>query len=328
MVCPTQRLVLQRVGGAGAATAPPFTLLDGTLVDSIGSFTHISELFGLGTLVGSNSLRTDRTHTFVGYEQLLMPVSSLTDPTLENALDLLETGFERGGMLTLVGRCEVNYDGRAASHLPPGERLVITKPDGTLLVHRGEQRTPVNWQPPGCHHNACIKNDSLILQSTRTSPHEEVEISFKTLAQVTLLELDDPPDLALEGSEEDLRQRILANPDLLGAGFQPLMTERETTAGAVDIYGKDADGTPTIVELKPRRVGPDAVGQLNRYVDALKRDLAAGRSVRGLLVAPSVTEQAQKLLTTEELEFVSLTAEGADTSQPTRFTEFSDESRH
>ena len=98
-----------------------------------------------------------------------------------------------------------------------------------------------------------------------------------------------------------------------------------TTAGAVDIYGKDADGTPTIVELKRRRVGPDAVGQLNRYVNALKRDLAAGRSVRGLLVAPSVTERAQELLTTEELEFVS---EGADTSQPTRLTEFSNESRH
>ena len=177
-------------------------------------------------------------NTFVGYEQLLMPVSSLTDPTLENALDLLEAGFKRGGMLTLVGRCEVNYDGRAASHLPPGERLVITKPDRTLLVHRDEQRTPVNWQPPGCHHNACIKNDSLILQSTRTSPHEEVEISFETLAQVTLLELDDPPDLALEGSEEDLRQRIPANPDLLETGFQPLTTERGTTAGAVDICGK------------------------------------------------------------------------------------------
>ena len=101
-----------------------------------------------------------------------------------------------------------------------------------------------------------------------------------------------------------------------------------TTAGAVDIYGKDADGTPTIVELKRRRVGPDAVGQLNRYVNALKRDLAAGRSVRGLLVAPSVTERAQELLTTEELEFVSLTTEGADTSQPTRLTEFSNESRH
>jgi hypothetical protein len=69
---------------------------------------------------------------------------------------------------------------------------------------------------------------------------------------------------------EDLRQRILAVPDVLESGLHPMMTERETSAGAVDIYGKDVDGTPTIVELKRRRVGPDAVGQLNRYVDALE----------------------------------------------------------
>jgi RecB family endonuclease NucS len=101
-----------------------------------------------------------------------------------------------------------------------------------------------------------------------------------------------------------------------------MMTERETPAGAGDIYGKDVDGTPTIVELKRRRVGPDAVGQLNRYVDALERDLAVGRSVRGILVAPSVTERAERLLATEDLEFVSLTAENIGSTQSTRLTDF------
>ena len=254
-----------------------------------------------------------------------MPVSSLTDPPVEDALTLLDTGFERGGMLTLVGECEVEYDGRASSYLGPGERLVILKSDGTLLVHRDEQRTPVNWQPPGCIHDAHIKNGRLIVQSTRTTPREEVEITFETLAQVSLLELDDSPDLALSGSEEDLRQRILADPDVLESGFQPMMTERETAAGAIDIYGKDTEGTPTIVELKRRRVGPDAVGQLNRYVAALARDLPVGRSVRGVLVAPSVTERAKELLATEDLEFVSLTSGKADSAQPTRLSEFDGE---
>ncbi len=251
-----------------------------------------------------------------------MPVSSLTDPLLEDALELLDMGFERGGMLTLVGQCEVDYDGRASSYLPPGERLVILKSDGTLLVHRNEQRTPVNWQPPGCRHDARIEDDHLIIHSIRTTPHEEVEITFKTVGQVSLLELDDASALALEGSEEDLRQRILEDPDILEPGFQPMMTERETSAGAVDIYGKDADGTPTIVELKRRRVGPDAVGQLNRYVTALERDLPGKRSVRGVLVAPSVTDRAEELLATEDLEFVSLTPNEAPTSHPTRLTEF------
>jgi RecB family endonuclease NucS len=253
-----------------------------------------------------------------------MPVSSLTAPTREDALDLLETGFERGGMLTLVGRCEVDYDGRASSYLPPGERLVILKPDGTLLVHRNEQRTPVNWQPPGCTHDAHISDDRLIVQSIRTSPHEEIEITFETFAQVSLLELDDAPDLALDGSEEDLRQRILADPDILEEGFQPMMIERETAAGAVDIYGKDADGTPTIVELKRRRVGPDAVGQLNRYVAALARDLPVARPIRGILVAPSVTDRAEQLLATEELEFVSLAPADASASSSTELSGFED----
>jgi RecB family endonuclease NucS len=72
-----------------------------------------------------------------------MPVSSLTDPLFEDALDLLEIGFEQGGMLTLVGRCEVEYDGRASSYLGLGERLVILKSDGTLLVD-----LPVNSYSP------------------------------------------------------------------------------------------------------------------------------------------------------------------------------------
>jgi RecB family endonuclease NucS len=254
-----------------------------------------------------------------------MPVESLTDPLFEDALDLLAIGFEREGMLTLVGECEVEYDGRASSYLGPGERLVILKSDGTLLVHRDEQRTPVNWQPPGCTHDARIEDNRLLVQSTRTSPHEEVTISFETLAQVSLLELDDTPDLALSGSEEDLRQRILADPDVLEEGFQAMMTERETAAGAVDIYGTDADGTPTAVELKRRRVGPDAVGQLNRYVAALNRDLPVQRPVRGILVAPSVTERAEELLATEELEFVSLTTGEPELPHSTRLTEFGDE---
>ena len=103
------------------------------------------------------------------------------------------------------------------------------------------------------------------------------------------------------------------------------MTERETSAGPVDIYGKDADGTPTIVALKRRRVGPDAVGQLNRYVAALDRDLPVKSPVRGLLVAPSVTERAEELLATEDLEFVLLTPAGPEPSQSTRLTEFSNE---
>lgn len=234
-----------------------------------------------------------------------MGVTSLIDPSVEDAVAILNSGFESETLLTVVGRCEVEYEGRAASYLPFGERLVILKPDGTLLVHRSEQQEPVNWQPPGCTHSVRTEDSRLVIETTRSTPKERVEIMFQTVQQVSSLELDDSPDLALEGTEEDLRQRILVNPHLIEDGFVPQMTERETAAGSIDIYGKDRENIPTVVELKRRRVGPSAVGQLSRYVGAIKQDLPVGRSVRGILVAPSVTERAERMLKDQDLEFIA-----------------------
>jgi len=72
-----------------------------------------------------------------------------TQPTVEEALAVLETGFERGYIVVLFGRCRVEYDGRAASSLAAGNRMLIAKPDGAILVHTETGQQPVNWQPPG-----------------------------------------------------------------------------------------------------------------------------------------------------------------------------------
>jgi hypothetical protein len=129
--------------------------------------------------------------------------------------------------------------------------------------------------------------------------------------QVAAFDVTDTEDLSLSGTEEDLRERILAKPELLEPGFSPRATERQTPAGAVDIYGTDDEGRTVVVELKRRRVGPDAVGQLTRYVEALERDLHADAEIRGILVAPSITDRARGLLEKKGLEFVSLSPEAA-----------------
>ena len=226
------------------------------------------------------------------------------DPDHETTLELIETAGD--SLCTLLGRCRVEYDGRAASTLDPGDRLVVLKPDGTVLVHTDEGQQPVNWQPPGCTHEADIEDDQLIVRSHRTSPDEKLVVRFRRVVHATAYEATDTAELALTGTEADLRERILAEPSLLEPGFEPRATERDTPAGAVDIYGEDSDGNVVIVELKRRRVGPDAVSQLNRYVAALDRDLHAGTTVRGILVAPSVTDTARRLLDERSLEFVSL----------------------
>ena len=233
------------------------------------------------------------------------PATSLS-PTHEEALARVETAVERDALVTVFGRCTVEYDGRASSHLGPGDRLLVLKPDGTALVHTEEGHQPVNWQPPGAAADPGLRDDRLCVRSERTNPDETLSVEFESVAQVSAFDVTDANELSLAGTEEDLRRRILDDPDLVEPGFTPLATERETPAGAVDIYGEDATGTTVVVELKRRRVGPDAAGQLSRYVDALGRDLHAAATVRGILVAPSVTERARRLLAEKGLEFVSL----------------------
>lgn len=233
-------------------------------------------------------------------------VTTLHRPTHREALVALEDAFADGAMATLFGRCTVEYEGRAASSLGPGDRLVVLKPDGTALVHTDTGRTPVNWQPPGCEHRVAVRDGRLRVLSVRSTPDERLEVRFERLHRCSALPVADPAGLDLEGSEADLREHVLAHPERVAPGFEPRATERETTAGPVDVFGADAEGRPTVVELKRRRVGPDAVGQLGRYVDAVGRETGDGTAVRGILVAPSVTDRAAALLDERGFEHVAL----------------------
>ncbi|WP_370515565.1 endonuclease NucS [Halorhabdus sp. CUG00001] len=230
----------------------------------------------------------------------------LVDPSPEQARECVERGIDRGALVTVVGRCRVEYDGRASSTLGPGDRLVVLKPDGTALVHTDEGHQPVNWQPPGSTHEVATIDGEVRIESHRTGPDEELRVTFGAIEHVARVDVTDPEDLSLSDTEQDLRERVLANPALIEQGFEPRSTERSTPAGAVDIYGEDEAGRAVVVELKRRRVGPDAVGQLDRYVQALARELHADRELRGILVAPSATDRAHQLLAQQGYEFVAL----------------------
>ena len=245
-----------------------------------------------------------------------MTVTSVHDPSHREALWELEDAFDRGDLLSLFGRCTVSYEGRAASDLGVGDRLVILKPDGAALVHTDEGRQPVNWQPPGSEHRAAVREGRLRVRSTRTNPDETLTVRFDRVHQLSAMAVTGGRDLTLHGSEEDLRTRILERPALVEPGFEPRETERPSSAGPMDVFGVDADGVPVVVELKRRRVGPDAVGQLARYVRALREELGetgVGRGdvddapvVRGVLVAPSVTDRAAERLAERGFDHVAL----------------------
>ena len=233
-------------------------------------------------------------------------VATLVGPDPGTARAFLDDALDRGALVTVFGRCTVEYDGRAASTLGPGDRHLMVKPDGSVLVHTEEGQQPVNWQPPGCTHEVSVEGGRIRVRSERTTPAEELLVEFESVGHAAAFDARDEGEFALSGTEADLRERILADPALVEPGFTPLATERDTAAGAVDVYGEDGRGRTVVLELKRRRVGPDAAGQLSRYVEALRRELHADTEVRGILVAPSVTDRARRLLAEQGLEFVAL----------------------
>ncbi|MFC6725371.1 endonuclease NucS, partial [Halobium palmae] len=168
-----------------------------------------------------------------------MGPTTLHSPTHRETLWALEEAFDRADLVTVFGRCTVEYEGRAASSLGPGDRLLVLKPDGTALVHTDENQSPVNWQPPGSEHRAAVRDGRLRVRSTRENPDETLDVRFERVHQFSGLPVTGGRSLEVTGSEADLKRRVLERPDLVETGFTPLATERESAAGPIDVYGED-----------------------------------------------------------------------------------------
>jgi RecB family endonuclease NucS len=121
---------------------------------------------------------------------------------------------------------------------------------------------------------------------------------------VSALNLDDSGEFLLYASEKDMHQAILLKPSLLEDGFKPISYEKKVEPGFVDVYGVDKDGKLVVVEVKRKTAGKEAVLQLSRYINAIKGK--ANRELRGVLVAPSLGKDVQRLLVTMGLEFKAL----------------------
>jgi RecB family endonuclease NucS len=90
----------------------------------------------------------------------------------------------------------------------------------------------------------------------------------------------------------------------LEEGFKPISYEKKVEPGFVDVYGVDKNGKLVVVEVKRKTAGKEAVLQLAKYIDAIKGK--ADRELRGVLAAPSLGKDVQRLLVTLGLEFKAL----------------------
>jgi RecB family endonuclease NucS len=226
----------------------------------------------------------------------------LVDPKVAEAETVVKDALSQHRALVVVGRCWVRYVGRASSKLEKGERILIAKADGSVLVHRGTGYEPVNWMPGGdtvFHIHA--KDGALEVRAVRRRPSESVAVLFDEVSLISSFKLVDSGEFSLHATEEDMHRALLLKPELLEDGFRVISYEKRVEPGFVDVYGIDSAGKLVVVEVKRKTAGKDAALQLAKYIEAVR--MKADRQVRGVLAAPNIAKNVQRTLVTLGLEF-------------------------
>jgi endonuclease len=233
----------------------------------------------------------------------------LISPSLEEACHELVIGLEARKLIAMVASCSVEYSGRTGSHLGEGERLVIVKGDGCILVHRGREYQPVNWQPSGCIIQAQTNDGTLVLKAVRPNPLESLTLTVSEVQFLGTFLLHDSAEFVLHASEEEMQRAIILQPDVIEPGFKILDYEKKVPPGFVDVYGVDSDGNTLVIEIKKDPAGFPAIKQLLEYLKYLQAP--PGKKLRPMIVAPSVAKGSQPTLAKSGIEFKQLTLQKA-----------------
>ncbi len=231
-------------------------------------------------------------------------VALQANPDLAAAYHQLSKAIQQHSLVVIAARCSVEYEGRSASRLGEGDRLIIVKPDGAVLVHRPTGYSPVNWQPDSRILRVEMKDGELVLESIRERPRERLTVRITAFYTIMSLHgLEDRAEFIEYLDESELRDYLLSHPEALEPGLRVLRSERPIDgAGYADIVARDSEGRYVVIEVKRVTAGQEAVRQLYRYVEALRKR-NPGTPVRGILAAPSITKEALQLLRSLGLEY-------------------------
>lgn len=227
----------------------------------------------------------------------------LQDPDIDEAAGLLEEFLGRPYTVQVNGQCAVNYQGRAKSALDRGERIVLVKQDSAVLVHGPENYQPKNWQPVVDAWDVSVADGELVIEADRHDPRETLEIRFADIDLLLVDKLVDTADMQVRGHEVDIHEAIEEDPALVEDGLRVVARERKCPAGYIDVFGRDTDDNYVVIEVK-RNPDYNTVLQLQRYVDEIRDEFAG--TVRGILVAPKMTENVLDYLEERGLEFVEV----------------------
>ena len=189
----------------------------------------------------------------------------------------------------LLGECVVEYDGRAASHLPAGERIIIVH-ENLVTVHSLDDTTvnPVNYMKDA-DVDVTSEDREMEVVARRDSPSEVLEITFNRVDKSIEYDGVDGASLVMYDTEDELQEQLHENPSVITFDFESYEREYDTGAGRVDLRGElTLSNKECLVEVK-KTAGIDAISQLSRYLKADNTDT-------GIIASHNITDNALELL--------------------------------
>jgi endonuclease len=214
-------------------------------------------------------------------------------------------------MRLMIARCSIDYSGRLETHLAEAMRLLMFKADGTFMVwsdHGSQSVKPLNWMtPPTAIEEVGDPLQRIIVRKHAGASEDRVEIELHEILSDVTHEMGSPDaDVALskDGVEAHLQEALAAAPEWCGDGFRLVRREWPTDIGPVDLMCRDPEDRWVAVEIK-RVAGIDAVEQLSRYLERIRRDPAFA-DCRGVLAAQMIKPQARVLAGAREIECVEV----------------------
>ncbi|RLF57345.1 MAG: endonuclease NucS [Thermoplasmata archaeon] len=235
-------------------------------------------------------------------------VKALLNPTLKECLEEVKLHHQHNpekSFLQIIGNCQVDYHGRARSFIDWGERIILIKQDGNVLVHQPIMREPINWQPSGSKTQYYIKKDLFIVSVTHKKPDEKMKIIFNKIDLVTIANLTDTAKINICGMETDVVKTIIENPSCVEEGLRIQKQEKQVKSGMIDLYAIDKDFIPVVIEVKRSLATINAVHQLRMYVNDIKQGNNDAK-VRGILCAPHIPDMVRNLLNDYNLEWMEV----------------------
>jgi RecB family endonuclease NucS len=203
-------------------------------------------------------------------------------------------------ILVMAGNCNADFNGRIKSYLDWGDRLLIVKPDDSILLHGPAGVKPINWQKEKEGKISFIEKDELLVMTTyRPRTQERFTVVFREIFMAYAFAATDPAQLEITGDESHFAQYLSNHTDLIEPGLEVIALEYQTPHGYIDLLCRDSNGTKLIIELKKQAATLADAHQLARYRNSFVDD---DQSIRAMLVSPAFSARVNQYLQKNELE--------------------------